>query len=105
MRISARRHAGRIEPTVGSAIRYVQYGKDLTAVRRVIGTGGPLVFSGYGKELLKEVLRDPQKESGVLLPSEAEFLLDEDYIFFAAGLLREIDEEAAFGILCNSLRI
>ena len=105
VRISARRHAGRIEPTVGSAIRYVQYGKDLTAVRKVIGTGGPLVFSGYGKELLKEVLRDPQKEPGVLLPSEAEFLLDEDYIFFAAGLLREIDEEAAFGILCNSLRI
>ncbi len=105
VRISARRHAGRIEPTVGSAIRYVQYGKDLTAVRRVIGTGGPLVFSGYGKELLKEVLRDPQKEPGVLLPSEAEFLLDEDYIFFAAGLLREIDEEAAFAILCNSLRI
>ena len=105
VRISARRHAGRVEPTVGSTIRYVQYGKDLTGVRTVIGTGGPLVFSGYGKELLAEVLRDPDREPEILLPSEARFLLDEDYIFFAAGLLREIDEEAAFGLMCNSLRI
>ncbi len=105
VRISARRHAGRIEPTVGSAIRYVQYGKDLTGVRKVIGTGGPLVFSGYGKELLSEVLRDPDLEPEVLLPAEAKFLLDEDYIFFAAGLLKEIDEEAAYDIMCKSLRI
>lgn len=105
VRISARRHAGHIEPTVGSEIRYVQYGKDLTGVRTVIGTGGPLIFSGYGKELLKGVLREPSREPDVLLPSEARFLLDEDYIFFAAGLLREIDEEAAFDIMCKSLRI
>lgn len=105
VRISARRHAGRIEPTVGSAIRYVQYGKDLTGIRNVIGTGGPLVFSGCGKELLEEVLRDPDREPDVLLPEKARFLLDEDYIFFAAGLLREIDEEAAYDILLRSLRI
>ena len=105
VRISARRHAGHIEPTVGSSIRYVQYGKDLTGVRTVIGTGGPLVFSGYGKELLRGVLRDPEREPMILLPSDARFLLDEDYIFFAAGLLREIDEEAAYDILLKSLRI
>ncbi len=105
VRISARRHAGRIEPTVGSVVRYVQYGKDLTGVHTVIGTGGPLVFSGYGKELLKEVLRDPEQEPEILLPSDARFYLAEDYLFFAAGLLREIDEEAAFGILLKSLRI
>lgn len=105
VRISARRHAGHIEPTVGSSIRYVQYGKDLTGVRTVIGTGGPLVFSGYGKELLKGVLRDLDREPNVLLPADARFLLDEDYIFFAAGLLREIDEEAAYDILLKSLRI
>ena len=105
VRLSSRRHAGRIEPTVGSAMRYVQYGKDLTGVCTVIGTGGPLIFSGYGKELLAGVLRDPALEPEVLLPSDARFLLDEDYVFFAAGLLREIDEESAFGILCKSLRI
>ena len=105
VRISARRHAGWIEPTVGSSVRYVQYGKDLTDVRTVIGTGGPLVYSGYGKELLYGVLRDPAREPEILLPSEARFLIDEDYIFFAAGLLREFDEEAAFGIMCNSLKI
>ena len=105
VRLSARRHAGRIEPTVGSEIRYIQYGKDLTGVRTVIGTGGPLIFSGYGRDLLSGVLRDPAREPDVLLPTEARFLLDEDYIFFAAGLLREIDEEAAFGMLCSSLRI
>jgi hypothetical protein len=83
----------------------VQYGKDLTGIRTVIGTGGPLVFSGCGKELLEEVLRDPDREPDVLLPEKARFLLDEDYIFFAAGLLREIDEEAAYDILLRSLRI
>lgn len=105
VRISSRRHAGRISPTVGSSVRYIQYGKDLTGVRTVIGTGGPLIFSGYGKELLVNVLRDPVREAEVLLPSDAKFLLDEDYIFFAAGLLREIDEEAAYDILLKSLRI
>ena len=71
----------------------------------MIGTGGPLVFSGYGKEPLKGVLRDPDREPNILLPADARFLLDEDYIFFAAGLLREIDEEAAYDILLKSLRI
>ena len=105
VRISARRHAGRIEPTVGSEIRYVQHGKNLTGIRTVIGTGGPLIFSGYGRDLLKQVLRDPDREPDVLLPADARILLDEDYIFFAAGLLREIDEAAAFEVMLHSLRI
>ena len=105
VRSSARRHAGRIEPTVGSEIRYIPYGKSLTSVRTVIGTGGPLIFSGYGKELLSAALRDPDREPDVLLPSETRLLLDEDYIFFAAGLLREIDEDAAYAIMLNSLRL
>lgn len=105
VKISARRHAGKLEPTVGSSIKYIQRGKDLTKVRTVIGVGGPLVYSGYGKELLKGVLRDPSVEPHVLLPADARFLLDEDYIFFAAGLLREFDEDTAFEILLKSLRI
>lgn len=105
VRLSARRHAGRIEPTTGSAIRYVQHGKNLTEVRTVIGTGGPLIFSGHGRDYLKEALRDPAREPDVLLPSNARLLLDEDYIFFAAGLLRGIDEDAAYAIMLNSLRL
>lgn len=105
VRISARRHAGWIEHISSAGVKALQHGKNLSGVRSIIGTGGPLVFSGNGQSLLSEVLRLSKKEPDILLPEEASFYLDRDYIFFAGGLLREIDEEAALSLMKNSLKM
>ena len=104
VRISARRHAGQIQQISSAGIKKVQRGKNLTSVQTVIGTGGPLVFSGNGETALRQVLRDPARESDILLPEKATFYLDADYVFFAGGLLREVDEDTALTIMKNSLR-
>ena len=104
VRISARRHAGRIQHISSAGVKTVQHGKNLTSVRTVIGTGGPLVFSGNGGTALRQVLRDAKREPDILLPEEAAFYLDADYSFFACGLLREVDEDAALAIMKHSLK-
>lgn len=104
VRISARRHAGHIQPISSAGVKAVQYGKNLTSVGTIIGTGGPLVFSGNGGTALRQVLRNRSREPDILLPEKAEFYLDADYVFFAGGLLREVDEEAALTIMKNSLK-
>ncbi len=102
--ISARRHAGRIEHISSAGVKSVQHGKNLTEVKAVIGTGGPLIFSDNSVAALGSALRKPELEPDVLLPAQAGFYLDRDYIFYAAGLLREIDEEAAFCLMEKSLK-
>ena len=39
----------------------------------------------------------------MLLPDAAEFYLDRQYVFYAAGLLRQFDDGAAFGIMRDSM--
>lgn len=104
VRISARRHAGMLEAVASLGIKSVQHGKNLTNVRAVIGTGGPIILGGDAKQVLAQTLRDPQKEKEILLPEQADFYLDQDYVFFAGGLLREVDEEAALQLMKNSLK-
>ncbi len=102
--IASRRHAGRISRVSAAGIRQVQLGKNLTVAKTVIGTGGPLIFSIDPVQALRGTLRNRKKEADILLPEEAQYFLDEHYVFFAAGLLREVDEEAAFLLMTNSLR-
>jgi uncharacterized protein (TIGR01319 family) len=89
--IAARRHAGRLEQAFGPVGRYyVQRGKDLTAVRAVVGSGG--VLSGTarplaaGARILAPVTYDEAAPEH-LLPCDAARYIDRDYVLFAAGLL------------------
>lgn len=104
VRLSARRHAGHLERVASAGIKTVQHGKNLSAIRAVIGTGGPLVFSADPAAVLGEALREPTREPDVLLPEQVRFFLDENYVFFAAGLLREVDEGAALLLMKNNLK-
>jgi uncharacterized protein (TIGR01319 family) len=101
--VSARRHAGYIEHISSAGLKTVQHGKNLSSIRAVIGTGGPMIFGGDSHGILSQVLRTKSKEPDVLLPEEAKFYLDKDYMFFAGGLLREVDEDVAFLLMKNSL--
>ena len=103
VRISARRHAGWIEHISSAGVKAVQHGKNLSNIRAVIGTGGPIIFGKDRHRILSQVLRTKCKEPDILLPEEAKFYLDKDYVLFAGGLLREVDEDAAFLIMKNSL--
>lgn len=101
--ISARRHAGWIEHISSAGLKTIQHGKNLSNVRVVIGTGGPIIFGGDSHGILSQVLRVKSREPDMLLPEEANFYLDKDYVFFAGGLLRDVDENTAFLLMKNSL--
>ena len=103
VRLAARRHCGRLEPVLAAGVRTVQLGKDLSAVPTVIGTGGPLALNDDPRRLLSFALRDSAAEEGVLLPARARFLLDREYVFFAAGLLRACDPAGALRLMRHSL--
>jgi uncharacterized protein (TIGR01319 family) len=90
------RHAGKLEIKYGPSGEVVfQYGKDLTNVHCVIGTGGPIIHSKNPKEIL-ETARFSEKEPYILKPKSPQFFLDTQYIMYAAGLLSTVDPEKAF---------
>ena len=82
---------------------YNQYGKDLTQIRYVIGTGGVLVRNKNPYEILKKV-EYAQSKPMELRPMHPEYLLDADYILAAMGLLSEIDPLLALRIMKKHLK-
>jgi uncharacterized protein (TIGR01319 family) len=81
-----RRHAGIVSDLfTPSGRRQVVKGKDLTAVRWVVGTGGALTRIEGGREILQTICTGAGK---YLLPSvDARILLDANYLFSAFGTL------------------
>jgi hypothetical protein len=74
-----------------SGKKQIVKGKDLTAVKWVIGTGGALTLIEGGQEILRKVCTGAGKH---LLPgSEARILLDEEYRFSALGTLAQVYPE------------
>ncbi len=96
------RHAGRIRYLYGPSGRQaLASGKDLTGVKTIIGTGGPLTRLPGGRDALARLVgQGPGRE---LYPKDARTALDTDYIMAACGVLsREYPEEAR-RILLGSL--
>lgn len=87
VKIAAERHAGRVETAYTSfGAAYIQTGKDLGRVARVIGTGGPVIHCANPGSVLKEAMFD-EFHPEILKPKKAQFMLDEKYILAAMGLL------------------
>lgn len=103
VRLSARRHAGWIEHISSAGLKTVQHGKNLSNITTVIGTGGPIIYSKNPQNILSQVFRTRSKEPDILLPEDARLCLDKEYVLYAAGLLREVDEDTAFLLMKNSL--
>ncbi len=102
--IAVNRHAGRIEMKYSPAGEvFFQYGKDLSNVKNVIGTGGPIVYSKNPKEILLSAVFH-ENEPFILKPKSPGFLLDSEYIMYAGGLLNSIDPEKAFLFLRKHLK-
>lgn len=97
-RISVSRHVGYIESyQTSTGVVYAQYGKDLTQIKAVIGTGGPLIHITNPYEVLKATLFDPL-EPEKLRPQNPAFYLDRTYILYAVGLMSEQRPDLALRI-------
>ena len=97
------RHVGIMEEVyspVGTL--YNQYGKDLSQIRYVIGTGGILVRTENPIEALKEVMYKRSKPLE-LRPINPEFMIDKDYLLASMGLLSRIDPLLALKIMKKHL--
>jgi hypothetical protein len=99
------RHAGRLTHMFTPSGKVtVARGRDLTACRLVIGTGGALTRLPYGIAAL-EAVRAPTTGSERLLPaSDARVVLDRDYVFACGGvLLGYFDDAAVVALMRRSL--
>jgi len=93
------RHAGRMEEMyTPMGMLYNQFGKDLSKVNFVIGTGGVLVHNENPEKILSAVEYSINKGLE-LRPRSPRYMLDKDYILAAMGLLAEIDPLLALKIM------
>jgi uncharacterized protein (TIGR01319 family) len=97
------RHAGELRVVYGASGQHPMVdGRDLTAIRYVIGTGGALTRLGMGSEILANIKPDPRQRK-LLPPKTARVLLDRHYIMAAAGVLSQHDAAAATAFLLDSV--
>jgi uncharacterized protein (TIGR01319 family) len=101
--IAVTRHAGTLEEfytPMGQV--FAQSGKDLRGVRKIIATGGSLVYSPMLDNILSYALYSP-RDQGSLKPESADYLIDKNYILSAMGVLSEKYPDIALRIMRKEL--
>jgi uncharacterized protein (TIGR01319 family) len=84
----ARRHAGVVTDLfTPSGKKQIVKGKDLSAVKWVVGTGGALTRVEGGEAILRSICTGPGKY--LLPPADARLIMDCDYRFSALGTLAQ----------------
>ena len=105
--VALERHAGALRYVyTPSGRRTVAEGKDLTAVRTIIGTGGALTRLPHREQLLR-ALADCNATGMMLYPKPGKLrtLFDDDYIMASLGVLSRHYPDAALALLKHSLGI
>lgn len=101
--VSINRHAGGYRTYFGGKTKTLAFGKDLTAVKWIVGTGGALTRLPAREEILKEIGLNNKGDK--LLPTpEAKILIDNDYIMASLGVLSSLYKEASIKLLLKSLK-
>ena len=98
------RHAGTVYETytmMGQT--FVQEGKNLTRVKKIVVTGGSLIHTRRTAEIAKSALYSLSRPES-LRPKEADVLVDRKYILAAMGLLSAYYPEAALRIMKKELQ-
>ncbi len=101
--LAAKRHAGTRESVctpVGWS--YLQTGKDLRGVRKLIFTGGALIGARNATKIAEYALYS-KADPASLRPLSAEVLLDKSYILAAMGLLSIARPDAALRMMKKEL--
>lgn len=105
--VALERHAGALRYIyTPSGRKTVAEGKDLTAVKTIIGTGGALTRLPHRQQLLR-ALADCNA-TGMMLypkPSKIRLLFDDDYIMASLGVMSKHYPEAALKLMKRSLNI
>lgn len=97
------RHAGRLsEVYTPSGLIWMQDGKDLSTVDKIVGTGGVMVNSEDALSMLRGAEWQPEAPLE-LRPKKPRYFLDGNYILAPMGLLAEEYPEVALEILKKSL--
>ncbi len=99
------RHAGKlVDMYTATGKKVVATGKDLTAVKYVVGTGGALTRLPSRVSIMESVLVN--EKSTTLAPKKtAQVLVDSDYIMASLGVLSEMYPKQALILLKKSLNI
>lgn len=101
--VSINRHAGGYRTYFGGKSDTLAFGKDLTAVKWIVGTGGALTRLTAREEILNSISQFNRADK--LLPTaEAKILIDNDYIMASLGVLSSLNKEAAVKLLLKSLK-
>lgn len=105
--VALERHAGALRYIyTPSGRKTVAEGKDLTAVKTIIGTGGALTRLPHREQLLR-ALADCNA-TGMMLypkPSKIRLLFDDDYIMASLGVMSKHYPEEALKLMKRSLNI
>jgi uncharacterized protein (TIGR01319 family) len=102
--IAGGRHCGKVKLVPGPLGEIVlQEGKDLSDIRCVVGTGGPIVFARDPKAVLKKILFRADAPH-MLRPKEALLHIDSAYALYAMGLLSQQEPERALRIMKKIVR-
>ena len=87
--VGIRRHVGSVSDLfTPTGKKQIVRGKDLTAIRWIIGTGGALTRIPGGDEILGRIRLGAGAR--LLPPPEARILIDRDYRFSALGTLAQV---------------
>ncbi|MBQ5992503.1 MAG: glutamate mutase L [Clostridia bacterium] len=100
------RHAGKLRHLyTPQGRRTIAEGKDLSAIRWIVGTGGALTRLPHHESILRTIA-DCNKNRMQLLPTPgtAKVLFDNDYIMASVGVLSKEDPESALRLLKESIR-
>ena len=97
------RHAGTMEETYTlMGLTYVQTGKNLTHVKKIIVTGGSLIRTENTDKIARHAQYSPAQPMS-LRPKAADVLVDRSYILAAMGLLSGHYPDAALRIMKKEL--
>ncbi len=99
------RHAGRMREQFTSRGRQMTVrGRDLTAVRTIIATGGALTKLPGAASIISDVLSSPVTD--FLYPTErARVMIDHDYLMASCGVMARTYPEAAVRLMLLSMRL
>ena len=98
------RHVGTIKSVyTPMGLMYHQIGKDLTQTKYFIGTGGVIVNSKHPEDMLKSGLIKKEL-AHELRPNHPTFMVDQDYILSAMGLLSLSHPEIALTIMKKRMK-
>lgn len=103
--ISMSRHVGFVETVFTSTGQsFAQTGKDLSGVRWLIGTGGPIISADDPDYVLRAAVYAPS-DVNLLKPLAPETLVDKKYILSAMGSLSRLSPQAALAIMKKEIAV